>query len=251
MASGRLGRESVQTLNVNKNAGRLGRVSVQYIYPNPGLVLSGGGPFNIDWGNDGSFDSAGDDVTARVRGRTARIGRGNESGRRFLPPRAGYASYTLDNRSGDYWPDNTSSPRSPNVKPGRLTRIRATWQGTTYNLFTGRVDDFLPREAATYLSQKGGVRASGPFADLVDKKLSTEAYFGKDTGFLIGVVLDGAGWPAGRRTLDPGVTTVPVWWEEETDAMTALTRLLNAEGPGALLYEDGAGSIIFKNRYFR
>ena len=53
------------------------------------------------------------------------------------------------------------------------------------------------------------------------------------------------------RILDTGLTTYTFWWLDDEDALAALTTLLATEGPGAVIYEDGDGRLIFKDRQAR
>jgi hypothetical protein len=64
-------------------------------------------------------------------------------------------------------------------------------------------------------------------------------------------VLDAVGWPAALRDLDPGATVIPFWWEDNTDGLTALEKLVRSEGPPALLHINDDGSIVFKDRHHR
>lgn len=64
------------------------------------------------------------------------------------------------------------------------------------------------------------------------------------------------GWVArslnAPRHLDAGLTTLGSWWTD--DAMKPWEEaqaLKNTEGPGANLYVDGTGAIVFKNRHHR
>lgn len=52
------------------------------------------------------------------------------------------------------------------------------------------------------------------------------------------------------RSIDTGKTTLTHYWERKADALSALLRLRNTEGPGASLYEH-AGAIVFKHRHAR
>lgn len=53
------------------------------------------------------------------------------------------------------------------------------------------------------------------------------------------------------RHLDDGGTDLSWWWLDNEDAFTAIEVLKNTEGPGAALYEDPTGAIVFKDRYAR
>lgn len=56
--------------------------------------------------------------------------------------RAGTASVVVDNEDGRFDPMNSSGAYYPNLKPMRRLRISAVYQGATYRLFTGYVDDY-------------------------------------------------------------------------------------------------------------
>lgn len=53
---------------------------------------------------------------------------------------AGRATILLSNEDRRFDPSYTSSPYSPNVVPMRRVRVRATWSGTTYDVFNGYAD---------------------------------------------------------------------------------------------------------------
>ena len=53
------------------------------------------------------------------------------------------------------------------------------------------------------------------------------------------------------RHIDEGNTILDWWWLDNENALTALETLKNTEGPGAALYEDGTGAIVFKHRHAR
>lgn len=53
------------------------------------------------------------------------------------------------------------------------------------------------------------------------------------------------------RHIDSGLTTMDWWWLDNEDALQALEAIKNTEGPGAALYEDPTGAIVFKNRHAR
>lgn len=53
------------------------------------------------------------------------------------------------------------------------------------------------------------------------------------------------------RHIDAGLTTMEWWWLDNEDALAAIEALKNTEGPGAALYEDATGAIVFKDRHHR
>ena len=64
--------------------------------------------------------------------------------------------------------------------------------------------------------------------------------------------LNGATVAAYRRIFDVGQTTFLYWWlDKSEEGHAAALAILNSEGPGAALFEDGQGRIVFKNRFHR
>jgi hypothetical protein len=94
------------------------------------------------------------------------------------------------------------------------------------------------------------------FVDVMAKfqevKLSTALYQGIRTGQAVDLILDAIGWPGGTRDLDTGGTLLPWWWEEGSDAVEALQKVLASEGSPALFYVDYAtGNAVFRDRHHR
>ncbi|MCZ7440809.1 hypothetical protein O7598_31055 [Micromonospora sp. WMMC241] len=205
----------------------------------------------VDWAADGTFTAAGDDVTARVfdRGTPLTAQYGREQARAFAPLAGGRGQFELNNFSRDYLPDNTASPLAGKVRPGREVRIRATYGGVTYGLMRGVVDDIELLPAIEQRSVQ--VSVLDGLSRLRRVQVSTPLYQGLRTGQAVGLLLDAAGWPAGRRDLDVGGTVMPWWWADGTDAFTALQAILDAEGPGSLAAVDIDGRLVFRDRHHR
>lgn len=55
---------------------------------------------------------------------------------------AGQCTVTLLDTARKYDPSNAASPYSPNLKPMKRLRVRATYAGVTYPLFSGFIDSF-------------------------------------------------------------------------------------------------------------
>jgi hypothetical protein len=203
---------------------------------------------HIDWNGDGDFGDPNEDVSADVQ-RPITLRYGRDQARASAPPAAGRAEFDLKNQAGKYSPENTSSPLFGNLLPGRRVRIQAEHDSTAYNLFQGFIDDFqvtpaigLPRVSLTALD--GLARFRGV-------RISTGVLEAVQTGAVIDRILDEIGWPTADRDLDRGVTTIRWWWEEDTDALEALERVLNSEGPPAMLTVSGDGKVVFRDRHHR
>ena len=217
----------------------------------------------VDWDGDGLVDPAyffyfpwhlansdNNEVTYQVRANPGiTTVRGRDQVRSLAPPRAGAFSAELDNRNKDYSPEYAASPLYGQLVPGRLVQVRANYGGTDYTLWTGYLDDIPQHPGRTRLSVS--LPSIGPLSMLAGQSVSTALYASIDTGTAIGYVLDAAGWPAGDRTIDTGSTTLDWFWCENQDAISALNALLATEGPGACIYEDGDGKIVFESRGYR
>jgi hypothetical protein len=203
----------------------------------------------VDWAKNGSYAGASDDVTDRVKpGSRVTASYGRDQDTALSPIVAGRGSFDLDNRSRDYSPRNVSSPLYGTLKPARPAIIRRTVSGTTYVLLVAHTTDD-PINPDTD-SKTVSFTLEDALAAFKGQTVSTALYSGIRTGDAIGYVLDAVGWTGGRD-LDAGVTAMPYWWEERTDAFEALSKLLASEGPPALLTVGTAGEIIFRDRHHR
>ena len=203
----------------------------------------------VDWNNNGNFANTGDDVTSRVLSRDGiTISVGRDQVRAFSPAAPGQAAFSLNNVSRDYSPENTGSPLSGNVVSGRPVQIQATQDASTYTLYRGYTDEH------TVLPNRADRSVSMTCIDALDRfsqiKLSTGVFFSVRTGAAISAILDGIGW-AGGRDIDQGASIIRYWWEEGTDAQSALQKVLGAEGPPALAYVDTSGGFVYRDRHHR
>jgi hypothetical protein len=156
---------------------------------------------------------------------------------------------TLDNISKDYSPETTSGPLYSNLTPGRTVRVQVAYDSTTVTLWTGYVDD-LPQHPGVN-KRSVGVPSLGSLSRLKGKEISTPLYQNIGTDEALGYILDAVGWSTSKRTLDSGQTTLLWWWADRADAFDAAVDVLASEGPGAALYEDGEGNIVFESRHYR
>jgi hypothetical protein len=231
--------------------------------------------FFVDWDASGSFESQTytdtpplklprglalapsitadphEDVTSDVRHNPATaIGRGRDQAREFAPPIAGLADFALENSDARYSSANVASPLYGELKPGRLVKIEAEYASVTYPLFEGHLD--LPTEQPALLQQRVRFGALDGLAKLVAaRNVSTAMYTSLRTDQAIAHVLDAANWPASKRVLDTGKTTLARWWVDGIDAFTAVRDLMYTEGPGALIFVDEEGNFVFQSRHWR
>lgn len=229
----------------------------------------------VDFDNDLSFETAGDDVTSDAVADGIKITRGRDQARLLAGAKAGSLDAVLKNNAAAYDPGT-------DLKAGRPLRLTATFSGTTYSLFQGRVDvpEQLPLGRGSHFVKLRGI---GSLSRLAGAKISTALYEDIPIDEALGHVLDAAGWRANLEghilgTLD----NVAGYWrlgEESGDALdssgngndgavtlgagTRNAKALEDGGDGSLLYDalatlvsipdaapiqniwDGGGSIFF------
>lgn len=193
--------------------------------------------------------SPGEDVTSRFPEKeTLAIAYGRDQARAFSPTRPGTANLELDNESRDYSPENASSPLAGKLGPGRDVMVQATYNSRAYTLYRGKLDDYEVNPNKGEWSVN--FTALDGLATLKTVDISTALYPGLRTGEAIGRVLDAVGWTGGRD-IDSGGTTIRWWWEEDTNAYTALEKIVASEGPGAFMTIGPSGQFIFRDRHHR
>jgi hypothetical protein len=207
-----------------------------------------GREMDCDWSRNGSFANASENVTQRLTGDIS-ITLGRNEPRATTDAGAGKMTFTLLNFDRVLSPENTVSPIYGRVLPGTNVQYLVTDPATaaTRKLASGPIGD-LDFDTTT-AGRPVSVSVTDGWGTPGSEQLSTPVYSGQRTGYLIGVILDAIGW-TGPRDLDAGATVVDWWWEEGNDAATAITNLVNSEGPPAIAYVDG-GTFIFRDRLHR
>jgi hypothetical protein len=161
----------------------------------------------------------------------------------------GQGGVVLNNSDRRFSSRNTASPLYGLIKPARPVRVTRNIGGSTYTLFRGHTDETpLNPDPTSKTVALGLVDYLGDFRG---KDLTTAMYSGIRTGAAINVILDACDWDPGLRDIDPGATVMPWWWEDGTDAMTALDKLVRSEGSPALLTVGTSGEVIFRDRHHR
>lgn len=203
----------------------------------------------VDWAGDGTFDGPYDDVTADVLARgpvTFQYGRDQD--RQIAPPTVGSMTMTLCNADRIYSPENPDSPIVDDLRPAAAVKVETVLDDVLYPLFRARVDEFEVHPDRG--NRSADITALSLLSLLQGVRISTELYAAQRTGTLVGIILDTIGW-TGPRDLDLGASFVPWWWLEETDAFSALTDLLQSEGPPSIAYVSPDGTFIFRDRHHR
>jgi len=171
-----------------------------------------------------------DDPTLRYDPSTCTIEL-NDGDRRFDP----------DNLAGPYVSAGVSQ-----IEANRRVRIRAVWNGTTYPLFYGYADDWVPEYQGnnwTYTTLTA-TDASKLFA-AHDRTAVAPIGGGQHSGSRIVTILDDYGWPSSNRSVATGDTTL-----QPTDLggnMLAELQLVQDTEQGSF-WISAAGTPTFGNR---
>lgn len=203
----------------------------------------------IDWNRDGTFTGTYDQITVDTRGNTGiSLEYGRDQTTALSPVVGGQGGLVIDNSSRRYSPRNASSPLFGLLKPARPVRIEREVLGVTYVLFSGHTDTAPINPNISDKTISTGLLDG--LSDFRGTKIHTPLFQGVRTGDAIGYVLDAIGWTGGRD-LDSGATYIPYWWEDDTDALDALDKLVRSEGPPALLTMGSDGEVVFRDRHHR
>ena len=156
----------------------------------------------------------------------------------------------VNDPTGTWNPQNSSSIYYPNVQPLRKIQIQANYSGTLYPIFSGYITEYK----YTYpTSQETG------FVDFIcydafrlffnsNVTTVTGATAGQDTGTRIGKILDMVTWPNSQRSIQTGNTTCQVDPGGTRSVLQAIQTVEFTE-QGAF-YIDKAGNAVFKNRQY-
>lgn len=183
------------------------------------------------------------DVTRYLRSVSTGTGRQRELDRY----QAGQVAVVLDNRDRRFDPSYVDGPYAAGqvsqVLPMKRIRLRATYAGVTYSVFDAFVDSWdqryeQPREAVAEVAATDGfkVLASADVRSVRPSELS---------GARVAAALDEGGWPANRRAIDLGASTLIAG----TLSGSALEHLqLATDSEFGNLFMDAAGTVVFEGR---
>jgi len=151
-----------------------------------------------DWLATPDFSQAIDDITGYVK--SISIDRGKKTELGNIP--AGTLDITLNNADKRFSPPYDKGPLYGKIRPWLPVRIRATINGDTQTIYTGFISrisvnpDMDVQEAYLYCTDGMDLLARNMVAvDKSNRSMVTD-------GAAIGYVLDGAGWPASKRSID-------------------------------------------------
>jgi hypothetical protein len=216
----------------------------------PGTGPADGIKVEVDWNRDGDFTGTNENVTRYIRrSEPISLSYGRDPGTTGSVVVQGQGGVVLNNSDRRFSSRNTASPLYGLIKPARPVRVTRNIGGSTYTLFRGHTDETPLNPDPT--SKSVALSLVDYLGDFRGKDLTTAMYSGIRTGAAINVILDACDWDPALRDIDPGATVMPWWWEDGTDAMTALDKLVRSEGSPALLTVGTSGEVIFRDRHHR
>ena len=146
--------------------------------------------------------------TSDIRSLSIRRGRTRED--QAVQP--GSLALVLENRTGNYDPDNTSSPYIWNgyslLSRGMGVRVSATWSGTTYVIYRGYLEQL---DVDASLDPLATFQFTDAMAYLGTQNVPsiTSSYSGDTTATRLGRILDAIGWDASLRNISGSRTMQP------------------------------------------
>ena len=174
---------------------------------------------------------------------------------------AGQLIVTLDNRSGDYDPDNLSGPWVSGgvtaLRADLRVRVVATWSATSYVLYTGYLETTkldAGFDATATMTFVDGISVLGRYLAPV---LKTASYSGETTSTRVGRMLTYAGWGTGStwRNLT-GSVQLAATTQGNANApipiMDFINQCADAEGGSFYISRDGKATLVnLQNKFSR
>ena len=184
-------------------------------------------------------------ISDQVRRISTRHGR-DRAFEEYLPGEATIEFYDF---TGDWNPNNTSSPYYPQVKPMRQVRVTTTYNGTDYSIFAGYITSWdynWPDQSINFAVVT--IQATDAFRLLQLANINTvTGAANKDLpGTRINLILDEIGWPAGQRLIDDGDTELENDPGGFRSALSAI-QTIEASDLGAF-FIDHDGKAVYLSR---
>lgn len=204
----------------------------------------------VDWNGDGTYDGSNENryttsmFVRRGRQEYIKVG-GDGKAEGFEPTKIGTCTVMLDNSSRRYDPYNTTSDLYPYVLPGRFIRIRVNYNGTTYDIFHGKIKNIVPIENGK--SQQVRIEAEDGQRILQSADVFVAIQQSIDIDDAISLVLDDAGYPSiYGESIEDASDVLSYWWANDR-AMTEIQRLADAELGSFFVAADGKATFLSRH----
>jgi len=156
----------------------------------------------------------------------------------------------VNDPTGNFNPQNTSSIYYPDVQPLRKIQIQANYGGTLYPIFSGYITEYKYTFPTSMETGFVDFICYDAFRLFFNSNVTsvTNATAGQDTGTRVGKVLDMVSYPPSQRSIQTGNTTCQVDPGGTRSVLQACQTLEFTE-QGAF-YIDKEGKAVFKNRQY-
>jgi len=161
----------------------------------------------------------------------------------------GSLTLRIVDQNGDFNPTNPLSPYSPYLTPMKKVQISATYNGTTYSIFSGFITSYVntqPKDATEVAYTT--IQAVDAFRLAYNAQISTVSgtSAGQLSGARINNILDQIDWPATMRDIDAGLTTMQADPGTPRTSLDAMTTVATSEYGS--LYVNTDGEFVFQDR---
>ena len=213
-----------------------------------GIPFTIGDPVNGILGVSTLGDTSSGTLTVDVSNQVGRVS--IKTGYNLLQDQfeAGQATIRIYDQNGDWNPDNPLSPYAGKLLPNRKVRVSATYNSSSYWLFSGYTSAYnysYPKDQELGYVDIQSTDAFRLF-NLSNVTTVSGATAGETTGSRMGDILSQISWPATMRTLDTGDSTVQA---DPGTARTALQTMKNVEfSEQGAFYMSVEGQAVFKSR---
>jgi hypothetical protein len=161
----------------------------------------------------------------------------------------GQLTLRIVDTTGDFNPQNPTSPYAGLLTPMKKVQITANYSGVTYPIFSGFITSYVntqPKDATEVAYTT--IQAVDAYRLAQNAQISTVsgATAGDLSGTRINQILDEIDWPNSMRDVDAGLTTMQNDPGSNRTSLSALQTVANSEY-GAV-YVDASGSFVFQDR---
>lgn len=161
---------------------------------------------------------------------------------------AGTATVRVLDPDGSWNPQNVNSIYYPFLTPLRKLRVSASFEGTSYYLYSGYTTEYKYTYPQGQEIGYVDIICNDAFRLMQQAAITTvaDATAGQDTGTRVGKILDQVSFPTSMRTIDTGNTTCVA---DPATSRTTLDALLNAAySEQGAFFINSSGTAVFKNR---
>ena len=161
----------------------------------------------------------------------------------------GQLTLRIVDQNGNFNPSNPSGPYYELLAPMKKVQISATYGATTYSIFSGFITSYVntqPKDATEVAYTT--IQAVDAFRLVQNAQISTVtgATAGDLSGTRINQILDQIDWPATRRDIDAGLTTMQADPGTARTSLSALETVATSEYGS--LYVNTDGEFVFQDR---